>query len=214
MHADDGDAPASEFDESCGGVAEAGGVLGQDAVVGVEPQVLANDDERVVDVDVGGVAGVQVQRTEDQTVGQGTERAVEHVELGLAVHAGGVEDDVLAPDPRLLHDIRGEFGEVGHPRVGNGQADDVAVPLTQVLGRHVERVAEFVDGGEDLGPRGVADERVVVDHIRHGFDRDAGAACHVVHGDVSLLYHGRLLVVTMMRGQYRYSIRCAAVIMR
>jgi hypothetical protein len=121
-------------------------------------------------------------RAEQEPVGQPqTSGARDGGDLAVAVAAGLLDQDAEVVLLRGSDDGVGELGEVVLPQFGDGESDDSGAAGAQSSCGQVGAISQFLDGGEHAQPGGLPDVGVVVDHVRHGLDRDAGHARHVVH---------------------------------
>ena len=182
MHADHGHALAASLQQIRRGALGTFHVFRGDMVHLVGEDAFADKHQRIVHIQLVDIILIKFQWTVDQAVDHRLLGAVQRLNLAFARVLRRLDDHAQAQLLGLFDDQRRKLREVRHLQIGNGEADDAGLSPAQIARGHVQRVAELVDGLVDLVSRGLRHELVVVDHIRHRFDRYAGRLRDLAHG--------------------------------
>ena len=181
VRTDHGDAPAPQVEQVLRGGAGGLDVVHGDVVRGSTEDALTEQHHREVDVQRLGVLRPELERREDQPVGEVPTLPGEHVELALAHGPGLLDEDGQATGLGRADDRVGELREVRERQLRHGEPDDPGPTAAQVPRRDVHLVPEVGDGRLDPFLGGGPDVLVPVDHVGDGLDRHPCPRGDLVH---------------------------------
>ena len=133
---------------------------------------LPQQHERAAGADRGEVLGVEGDRGEDHAVDPVAGVALRRLALPLRATARLVDQHGVAARRGGGDERVGQGAEVGLVDPRHGEGEDVAPPALQLAPDHRGPVVQLVDGLEHPPPGLGRDVRALVDHVRHGLQRD------------------------------------------